>query len=63
MKSEVTDTIFQENIQPQSGHTPSLTVLFIPPQGNSAQWLASLRVALPKEFPFFRKITQDFHSC
>src|SRR5947209_17812610 len=49
MMSEITDTAFQGNIQPQSGRTPSLRLLFIPRQENRAQWLASLRAALPND--------------
>lgn len=47
--SEVPDTAFQGNIQPQSGPTPSLTLLFITPQENRAPWLAPLRAALPND--------------
>jgi len=47
--SEIIDTAFQGNIQPQPGRTPSLRLLFIPPQWDSAQWLVPLRAALPND--------------
>jgi glyoxylate/hydroxypyruvate reductase A len=49
MMSEIIDTAFQGNIQPQSGPNPSLRVLFIAPQWDSAQWLVPLRAALPND--------------
>src|SRR5436305_6576838 len=49
MMSEIIDTAFQGNIQPQSGPNPSLRLLFIAPQWDSAQWLVSLHAALPND--------------